>query len=541
VSQSAHLDSFARDRLPPREWWPELLFELPELQFPERLNCASELLDKAVAERGWGARPAIRSARGDLTYSQLLEAANRIAAVLAEDAGLLPGNRVLLRGANSPLLAACWLAVQKTGAIAVTTMPLLRSRELADIVDRAGISLALCEAALAAELREIVPACPSLRRIFTFHGGDDDDGLEARMSGKSPAFANVDTAAEDIALIAFTSGTTGQPKGAMHTHRDVMAVCACFPRSILRPRGDDIFCGTPPLAFTFGLGGLLLFPLHAGASVVLLDQPSPAALLGAIERQRATLCFSGPTSYRMMTPLAADFDLGSLRQCVSAGEALPVATRRAWRDVTGIDLIDGIGSTEMLHIFIAAAGAEIREGATGKVVPGYRAAVFDDQGRPLPPGRIGRLGVKGPTGCRYLADPRQREYVHNGWNMTGDAYLMDADGYFFYQSRTDDMIISAGYNISAAEVEDALLGHPAVAECAVVGVADEARGQIVKACVVTRAGVHADASLAAALQDFVKGAIAPYKYPRSIEFRAALPRTESGKLQRFKLRRESAT
>jgi 2-aminobenzoate-CoA ligase len=541
MSSSAHIDSFANDHLPPRECWPELLFELPELEFPERLNCATELLDKAVAERGWGDRIALRSARGDMTYRQLLEAANRIAWVLAEDCALQSGNRVLLRGANTPMLAACWFAIHKVGAIAVTTMPLLRSKELIDIVIKAEVSLALCDASLADELRAIVPACPSLRQILIFHENGDAGSLEARMVDKAATFSNLDTAAEDIALIAFTSGTTGPPKGAMHAHRDVMAICAGFPRSILRPQADDIFCGTPPFAFTYGLGGLLLFPLSSGASAVLLEKPTPEALLGAIEKSCATICFSGPTFYRMMAPLVADFDLASLRQCVSAGEALPVATRRAWRQATGIDLIDGIGSTELLHIFIAAAGKDIREGATGKVVPGYRAAVLDEDGNPLPPGRIGRLAVKGPTGCRYLADSRQTQYVENGWNITGDAYLMDADGYFFYQARTDDMIISAGYNISGLEVEDTLLKHPAVAECAVVGSADEGRGQLVQAYVVLRSGYTADTQLTAALQDFVKRSIAPYKYPRLIEFREALPRTETGKLQRFKLREEART
>jgi 2-aminobenzoate-CoA ligase len=540
MTYTAHVDGFARDSLPPRQSWPELIFELPELQFPERLNCASELLDKAVAERGWGNRPAIRSERGDLTYRQLLETANRIARVLVEDTGLIPGNRVLLRGGNTPLLAACWFAVQKAGAIAVTTMPLLRRHELTDIVARAEISVAICDAALTAELFAILPTCPSLRQILTFHDADNDTGLESRMATKSSLFSNVDTAAEDIALIAFTSGTTGKPKGAMHTHRDVMAICACFPRSTLRAQADDIFCGTPPFAFTYGLGGLLLFPVSSGGCVVLIDKPAPETLLGLIEKYRATICFSGPTFYRMMAPLIERFNLGSLRQCVSAGEALPVATRRLWRGKSGIDIVDGIGSTEMLHIFISAAGNDIREGATGKVVPGYCAAVFDERGNPVPPGHVGRLGVKGPTGCRYLADARQTDYVQNGWNFTGDAYLMDTDGYFFYQARTDDMIISAGYNISGPEVEDALLRHQAVAECAVVGVADEARGQLVKACVVLRSGYAPGAALVSELQEFAKHSIAPYKYPRLIEFRDSLPRTETGKLQRFKLRTAEA-
>lgn len=535
MDYTAHVDTFARDRLPPRDQWPEFIFDLPELRYPERMNCATELLDKAVTEHGWGERMAILSPRGNLSYRQLLEAANRIARVLAEDMGLVPGNRVLLRGCNSPMMAACWFAVQKAGGIAVATMPLLRARELTDVITKAEVSLALCEHELLGELDLARPACPSLGRVACWYGGD----LEGRMAAKPADFSNVATSRDDIALIAFTSGTTGKPKGTMHFHRDVMAICDCFPRSTLKPAGDDLFCGTPPLAFTFGLGGMLLFPMRFGAATLLLERLTPEALLKAIQDHRATICFTAPTFYRMMAGLAAGFDISSLRKCVSAGEALPVATRDLWRQATGIRIIDGIGATELLHIFISAAGDDIRPGATGKPIPGYVAAVFDEDGNPLPPGRIGRLGVKGPTGCRYLDDPRQAAYVHDGWNFTGDSYLVDADGYFHYQARTDDMIISAGYNIGGPEVEDALLQHPAVAECGVVGVADPDRGQVVKAFVVLRPGCEGDAALVAALQEHVKRAIAPYKYPRLVEFRDALPRTETGKLQRFRLREQA--
>ncbi len=537
MTYTAHVDTFARDNLPPPELWPELLFELPELQYPARLNCATELLDQQVAA-GLGDRIALRSARGDLTYRQLLETANRIARVLVEDMGLVPGNRVLLRGTNSPMMAAAWLAVMKAGGIAVATMPLLRAKELTEVIVKAEVSHALCDAALAEELRLARPACPTLTQVLHFHA--EGEGLEARMAAKPADFANVATAAEDTCLIAFTSGTTGKPKGTMHFHRDVMAICDCFPRSILKPAADDVFCGTPPLAFTFGLGGLLLFPLRAGASTVLLERHTPELLLETIQRERVSIVFTAPTYYRMMAATARKHDLSSLKKCVSAGEALPVATRALWKEVTGIDIIDGIGATEMLHIFISAAGPDIRPGATGKPIPGYRARVVDAEGQPLPAGSIGRLAVQGPTGCRYLADERQGAYVQNGWNLTGDAYLMDADGYFFYQARTDDMIISAGYNIAGPEVEGVLLKHAAVAECGVVGVPDAERGEAVKAFVVLRPEAQPSEALARELQEFVKNGIAPYKYPRLIEFVAELPRTETGKLQRFRLRQDKA-
>ncbi|HEY7242187.1 MAG TPA: AMP-binding protein [Burkholderiales bacterium] len=531
---TAHVDTFARDNLPPVAAWPELVFELPELQYPGRVNCATELLDKPVT-RGYGHRIALRTPDGECTYTQLFTQANRIANVLVRSMGLKPGNRVLLRGPNNPMMAACWFAVMKAGGVCVATMPLLRAKELTEIIRKAEVTHALCDKRLEEELSSAAAACPTLAQVSYWHD-DAPDGLDA-LSLKQPLwFNNVPTAAEDVALIAFTSGTTGKPKGTLHFHRDVVAMCDAFPRSILRAQKDDIFCGTPPIAFTFGLGGVLCFPMRYGASTVLVEKHTPETLLETIERFKATVCFSAPTMYRQMAAIARDFDLSSLKRCVSAGEALPDATRELFRDATGIELIDGIGSTEMIHIFISHLPDRVRRGATGYAIPGYRATVLDDDGRVCAPGTVGRLAVKGPTGCRYLADERQKDYVQKGWNITGDAYLMDEEGYFFYQARTDDMIISAGYNIAGPEVEGALLAHPAVAECAVVGAPDAERGTVVKAFVVLKKDFPGDHSMAKALQEHVKGAIAPYKYPRLVEFADTLPRTETGKLQRFKLK-----
>jgi 2-aminobenzoate-CoA ligase len=534
LSPSAYADGFARANLPPFDEWPEFLFELPGLQYPDRVNCVAELVDAADA-KGWGERTALVGSRERWTYRELRERVDRIAHVLQRDLKLVTGNRVLLRGANCPMMAACILAVIKAGCIAVPTMPLLRARELATIAGKARVDAVLCAASLRAE----VDALPGAPRVLLFDDPDNSGGLEALMERHDGPFETVPTAADDVCLISFTSGTTGIPKGTMHFHRDVLAICDCFPRSTLGSRADDIFIGTPPLAFTFGLGGLLLFPLRVGAATVLLEKLTPETLLGAIARHRATVCFTAPTFYRQMAPLAARFDIACLTRSVSAGEALPLATRDAWHQATGLAMIDGIGATELLHIFISAAGSEIRPGATGKPIPGYSACLLDDEGRQLGPGVIGRLAVKGPTGCRYLADPRQRDYVVDGWNLTGDAYEMDADGYFYYRSRTDDMIISAGYNIAGAEVEDALLRHPAVLECGVIGRPDVERGQLVEAHVVLKEGHQCSPEMAVRLQEFVKEQIAPYKYPRSIRFRDKLPRTETGKLQRFKLRNDA--
>ena len=534
---TAHLDTFARDNLPPRELWPEIdLSGVPELAARARVNCGAELLDTRVAA-GDGDRPALVFPGGRWSYAELLDHANRIAAVLRDDLGLVPGNRVLLRGPNNAWMAACWFAVLKAGGICVTTMPLLRTRELVTIGLKARVSHAITDHRLADDLDEAAKQVPTLRHVLRF-GSGGADSLDALAATKSGAFENVDTAADDTALIAFTSGTTGQPKGTMHFHRDVLASCETFSRHVLRPEPDDLFCGSPPLAFTFGLGGLLMFPMHAGASTLLLEQAAPPQLIQGIQDFRATAVFTAPTAYRAMAGLAKDFDLSSLKKCVSAGETLPLATFEAWRDATGLRIIDGIGSTEMLHIFIGCSGDDIRPGSTGKPVPGYTATLLDEHGEPVTePGALGRLAVKGPTGCRYLADPeRQRTYVENGWNVTGDTYRVDEDGYFWYQARNDDMIISSGYNIAGPEVENALLEHPSVLECAVVGVPDLERGHVVKAFVVLREGVEGGDERVKELQEFVKRQIAPYKYPRRVEFVDALPRTQTGKLQRFRLR-----
>ncbi|HEY8290913.1 MAG TPA: AMP-binding protein, partial [Thermomicrobiales bacterium] len=477
-----------------------------------------------------------------ITYRALLAEANRIAHVLAEDLGVIPGNRVLLRGPNNPMLVAAWFAVLKAGAIAVATMPLLRTRELTYVMTKARVTVALCDGRFADELQA---AAAQVRagdavldpRVCCFHAGDHPDTLEAMSAGKPETFANVATASDDVALIAFTSGSTGRAKGTMHFHRDVLAICDCFSQHILQPVADDVFCGTPPLGFTFALGGLVLFPFRVGASTVLIEQPNPNGLLEAIQQEHVSILFTAPTMYRRLTSMVSDYDLSSLRLCVSAGETLPLPTYNAWLEATGIKLIDGIGATEMLHIFISAAGDDIRPGATGKPVPGYEARIVDDDGKPLSPGSVGRLAVRGPTGCRYLDDAeRQHIYVQNGWNLTGDVYSMDADGYFYYQARADDMIISSGYNIAGPEVENVLREHPKVQECAVVGLPDAARGHIVTAFVVLRDPADAKPETITALQDFVKAEIAPYKYPRVIEFVTTLPYTETGKLQRFRLR-----
>ena len=541
MTRTAHLDTFAADHLPAAALQPEYLFDLPELQFPERLNCASELLDKHVAQ-GQGERLCIQAQGVVWTYAELQRQANRVANVLTRQMGLVPGNRVLLFGPNNPMMVASWFGVVKAGGIAVAAMPLLRAKEISTIVEIAQISHALCDDALRVEMQAAKELNPTLRELRYFGITRADAGaeeviasLEACMNASSPEFSNVDTAATDTCIFGFTSGTTGKPKATMHFHRDVMAVCACWPRHILRANADDVFIGSPPIAFTFGLGGQVLFPMSIGASMALLEKAGPQQLVDGIEQFGATVLFTAPTSYRGMSVHAERLRRTRLRKCVSAGEALNAATRQLWKDSTGIEIIDGIGSTEMLHIFISHREEEARPGATGKAVPGYRAKVVDDDGLEVPPGTVGKLVVQGPTGCRYLNDERQTKYVHNGWNFTGDAYVMEHDGYFIYQARTDDMIISAGYNIAAPEVEDALMAHPAVAECAVIGEPDAERGQIVKAFVVLHAGHDADAAMVRQLQEFVKQTVAPYKYPRAVAFVTQLPRTATGKLQRFKL------
>jgi 2-aminobenzoate-CoA ligase len=531
LSPSAHTDTFCRDHLPAAGDWPELQFSLPALAYPDRLNCAAELLETTIAVHG-AERPCLLAADECWSYGDLLRVSSQIARVLAEDLGVVPGNRVLLLGPNNPWLVACWFGVLRAGGVAVAAMPLLRAGELTAICEIAQVSLSLCDSRFTSALAE---ADAGGMRIVTY--GADDPGDLTRLASRKPAgAAAVPTAADDVAMIAFTSGTTGRPKATMHFHRDVLAIADTYSEHVLKPRPDDVFTGTPPLAFTFGLGGAVIFPLRAGAAVLLLEKATPAELAEQIAARGVTVCFTAPTAYRAMIASGKAPLLRGLRRPVSAGEHLSAATWQAFYDATGVKIIDGIGSTELLHIFISSADDEIRPGATGRVVPGYVAEIHGEDGKPVPDGETGRLAVRGPTGCRYLADDRQKAYVQDGWNITGDTYRRDADGYFWYQARSDDIIISSGYNIAGPEVEEALLSHPEVTECGVVGVPDEARGQIVKAYVVLADGASGGDAKASELQDYVKQRIAPYKYPRAIEFLPALPRTNTGKLQRFRLR-----
>ena len=534
--RSGHVDTFARDNLPPQTQWPEFRFSLPELQYPDRLNCVTAFVDRWIAGHE-GDRVAIVTPAETWTYAQLAERINRIANVLTRDLKLVPGNRVLMRAPNSAMAIAVYLATIKAGGVMVATMPLLRAKELSYAVTKAKIKLALCDARLADEMEKTRPLARELERIVYW----GDGALEALMDKSGyQNFTACDTASDDVCLIAFTSGTTGEPKGTMHFQRDMLASCDSYAKHVLQPTRDDRFIGSAPLAFTFGLGGHVLFPFRIGATSIQLEAAPPDVLLPAIAQHKATICFTAPTAYRAMLAKLPGHDISSLRKCVSAGETLPRATFEAWHQATGMKILDGIGATEMMHIFIGAPETEVRAGSTGKAVPGYEAKVIDEEGRDCPHGTVGRLAVRGPTGCRYLADARQEKYVQNGWNVTGDTYLMDGDGYFWYQARSDDMIISAGYNIAGPEVESALLLHPAVAECGVVGVADEERGQVVKAYIVLRAGYNGDAALTRTLQDYVKATIAPYKYPRAIDYVAELPKTQTGKLQRFELRKIAA-
>ena len=537
--RSAHIDTFARDHLPSPDLLPDFLFSLPQLRYPDRLNCVTAFVDAWLAA-GHGDCDCLISQTERLSYAGLAERVNRIANVLTRDLGVVPGNRVLLRGPNSPMMVAAYFAVIKAGAVVVATMPLLRAKEIAFPVGKAAIRLALCDVRLADEMEKARALAPMLDQVVYWGSGAGDSFEDLMTKPGYEHFEACDTASDDVCLIAFTSGTTGVPKGTMHFHRDMLAICDTFGKYVLRAGRDDRFIGSPPIAFTFGLGGLVLFPLRVGAAAILLEKAAPDDLLAAIGRLRATVCFTAPTAYRYMLGKLADHDLSSLRKCVSAGETLPAATFDAWLAATGIRIIDGLGSTEMLHIFIGSPEEAVRAGATGTPVPGYEARVIDEGGRELPPGAAGRLAVRGPTGCRYLGDRRQTEYVQHGWNITGDTYMQDADGYFRYQARSDDMIISAGYNIAGPEVETVLLTHPAVAECGVVGQPDAERGQIVKAYVVLKQGFAADMALTRTLQEHVKSTVAPYKYPRAIEYVTSLPRTETGKLQRFALRRIAA-
>ena len=539
---SAHQDTFARDLLPPLALQPVFDFTgVPELaEYGNYQNAATELLDNMVAG-GFSDRPVLHYEDKSWTYGDLLTLSNQIARVLVEDCGMITGARVLLRAANTPMLVACWFAVLKAGGICVTTMPLLRARELAYLIDRAGVTIALSDVELADELEEAAVNSPELRHLLyftTMADGGPKATLETAMDGKKSDFPNVNTAADDIALIGFTSGTTGNPKGTVHYHRDLMAITDCFPRYVGKITPDDVITGTPPLAFTFGLGGVTLFPMRFGASTRFFPASGPEALFETIDKYHVTQTYTAPTAFRAMANLMEKYDLSSLRQGISAGETLPKATWEAFHEATGIRLIDGLGTTEMLHIFVSASPENMRPGFTGKAIPGYQARVTDADGTELAPGTPGFLAVKGPTGCRYMDDPRQANYVKDGWNYPGDVYEMDEQGYFKYVARADDMIISSGYNISGPEVENVLLEHASVAECAVIGAPDPERTNIVKAFIVLREGQDAGEALTQTLQDFVKSEIAPYKYPRAIEFVDALPKTATGKLQRFRLRQE---
>ena len=540
---SAQTDRFVHDRLPPRDQWPELRYDLPELQqLPPQVNVVQVLFDRALAS-GHADRPFLRSDERTLSYAQARAEVNRMAHVLAQ-MGLQPGNRVLLRGGNSIAMALAWLAVVQSGLIAVATMPLLRATELKVIIDKSQPSAALCDVKLQDEIKAALAQNPETAALplRLFNTGDAavvlTDSLEALARHQREDATPCPTSADDIALLAFTSGTTGSPKAAVHTHRDVLAACETWPRHVLRATPDDIVMGSPPLAFTFGLGGLLVFPMWAGASVYFPSIPyTPEAMVRLIAQVGATICYTAPTFYRQMAPFAKQHGIGRLRISVSAGEGLPDATRQLWKEASGLEMLDGIGATEMFHIFISAAPQDVKRGAIGRVVPGYEARIVDEQGNEIPRGQVGRLAVKGATGCKYLDDARQANYVQAGWNFPGDAFMQDDDGYFVYQARTDDMIITAGYNVAGPEVEAALLQHPAVAECGVVGKPDDERGMVILAYVVLKPGQPADAAQTKALQDHVKHTLAPYKYPREVRFVNALPRTETGKLQRFALRK----
>ena len=540
LGPSAHVDTFARDNLPPAEQWPDLLLDRPEFQYPEHLNVAVELTDRMV-ERGFGDHTALIGNGRRRTYKELADWSNRLAHALVEDFGVRPGNRVLVRSGNNPAMVAAWLAVTKAGGVAVNTMPLLRAGELTKIVDKAEASLALCDSRIADELVACAKDSRFLKKVINFDGTANHDAELDRIGlSKSVRFQAVPTGRDDVALLGFTSGTTGEPKATMHFHRDLLIMADGYAKEVLGVTPDDVFVGSPPLAFTFGLGGLAVFPLRFGATATLLENASPANMVDIIETYKATISFTSPTAYRaMMAAMDAGADLSSLRMAVSAGETLPAPVFAEWTRKTGKPILDGIGSTELLHIFITNRLGDAAPAATGRPVGGYEARIVDDDMNDVADGTIGHLAVRGPTGCRYLADARQTKYVRDGWNLTGDDFMRDKDGVFHFAARADDMIISSGYNIAGPEVEAALLAHPEVAECAVVGAPDEARGQIVEAHVVLREGFAGDEACIKRLQDHVKAAIAPYKYPRSVKFVATLPKTQTGKIQRFKLKTEA--
>ena len=538
LGPSAHVDTFARDNLPPFDLWPDLLLDRPEFQYPERLNAAVELTDRNV-ERGLGDRIALIGNGRRRTYKELTDWSNRLAHALVDNYGVKPGDRVLIRSGNNPALVAAWLAATKAGAVVVNTMPMLRAGELGKIVDKAEISLALCDSRIADELVTCAKDSRFLKKVVSFDGTSNHDAELDRIALDKPVkFDAVQTGRDDVALLGFTSGTTGVPKATMHFHRDLLIIADGYAREVLNVTENDIFVGSPPLAFTFGLGGLAIFPLRFGATATLLENASPANMIQIIETYKATICFTAPTAYRAM--LAAfdkgAADLSSLRLAVSAGETLPAPVFEEWTRKTGTPILDGIGSTEMLHIFVTNRIGDAAPGATGRPVTGYEARIVDENMNEVERGTIGLLAIRGPTGCRYLADKRQAAYVHDGWNLTGDTFVEDEDGRFHFVARVDDVIVSSGYNIAGPEVEAALLAHAEVAECAVIGTPDEERGQVVCAFVVLRPNVAADELCIKRLQDHVKATIAPFKYPRRIQFVDALPKTQTGKIQRFRLR-----
>ena len=540
LGPSAHVDTFARDNLPPFDQWPDLILERPEFQYPKQLNIAVELTDRLV-ERGCGDRVALIGNGRRRTYKELTDWSNRLAHALVENYGIEPGNRVLIRSGNNPALVAAWLAATKAGAVVVNTMPMLRAGELAKIIDKAEISLALTDSRIADELVVTAKNSRFLKQVVSFDGTSNHDAELDRIAlDKSVKFDAVKTSHDDVALLGFTSGTTGEPKATMHFHRDLLIIADGYAQEVLNVTPDDVFVGSPPLAFTFGLGGLAVFPLRFGATATLLENASPANMIEIIETYKATICFTAPTAYRaMLAAMDNGADLSSLRIAVSAGETLSPPVFEDWTRKTGKPILDGVGTTELLHIFITNRIGDACAGATGRPVSGYEAKIVDAYMNEVAPGTVGRLAVRGPTGCRYLADARQKSYVCDGWNLTGDAFLRDAEGRFHFAARADDMIVSAGYNIAGPEVEAALLSHPDVSECAVVGATDSERGQIVSAYVVLKPGVIGDPLCVKRLQDHVKAVIAPYKYPRSVSFVGALPKTQTGKIQRFKLRQQS--
>ncbi|MRX32218.1 AMP-binding protein [Aminobacter sp. MDW-2] len=537
LGPSAHIDTFTRDNLPPQEQWPAFL--LDGFDYPEHLNAAVELTDRLV-EKGLGDHTALIGNGRRRTYKELSDWTNRLAHALVENYGVKPGNRVLIRSANNPAMVACWLAATKAGAVVVNTMPMLRAGELAKIVDKAEITIALCDTRLMDEMIACAKDSAFLTKVIGFDGTANHDAELDRVAlDKSVIFEAVKTGRDDVALLGFTSGTTGVPKATMHFHRDLLIIADAYAKEVLSVTSDDVFVGSPPLAFTFGLGGLAIFPLRFGAAATLLEQATPPNMIHIIETYKATISFTAPTAYRaMLKAMDEGADLSSLRVAVSAGETLPGPVFEEWLAKTGKPILDGIGATEMLHIFISNRFEDMKPASTGKPVGGYEARVVDGDMNEVPRGTVGKLAVRGPTGCRYMSDDRQLEYVRDGWNLTGDAFIQDTDGFFHFAARSDDMIVSAGYNIAGPEVEAALFSHPEVAECAVIGAADSERGQIVEAYVVLVAGVAADAATVKRLQDHVKATIAPYKYPRSVKFIDALPKTQTGKIQRFRLRAE---